>query len=67
MGQPWEVKMRETMSPYKAKASPKIKIKIMPTKILSCWALARTPASPTMPMASPAARELKPQQSPEAR
>jgi len=47
--------MRETMRPYKAKASPKIKIKIIPTKILSCCALALTPASPTIPMANPAA------------
>ncbi len=51
----WEVRMSETMSPYKAKASPKIRMRIMPTNILSCWALALTPASPTIPMASPAA------------
>lgn len=51
----WEVRMRDTMSPYKAKASPKIRIRIIPTNILSCWALARTPASPTIPIASPAA------------
>lgn len=53
--QPCEVRMSETMRPYKAKASPKINIKIIPTKILSCWALALTPASPTIPMAKPAA------------
>lgn len=53
--QPWEVKISETMSPYKARASPKINIKIMPTKILSCCALALTPASPTIPIARPAA------------
>jgi len=51
----WEVRMSETMSPYKAKASPKIKIRIIPTKIFSCWAFALTPASPTIPIDSPAA------------
>lgn len=64
---PWDVKMRETMRPYKARASPKMRIRIIPTKILSCCAFARTPASPTIPIARPAARELKPQHSPEAR
>ena len=59
--------MRDTISPYNAKASPKMRIKIIPTKILSCCALALTPASPTIPIARPAARELKPQQSPDAR
>lgn len=55
------------MRPYKAKASPKIKINIIPTNILSCCAFALTPASPTIPIAKPAARELKPQHNPEAR
>ena len=50
-----DVRMRDTISPYSANASPKMRIKIMPTKILSCCALARTPASPTIPMAKPAA------------
>ena len=62
-----EDRMSETINPYSAKASPKIRIKIIPTNILSCWALARTPASPTIPMARPAARELNPQLNPEAR
>lgn len=65
--QPCEVKIKDTINPYKAKASPKIKIKIIPTKILSCWAFALTPASPTIPIARPAARELNPQQRPEAK
>jgi hypothetical protein len=53
--QPWEVRIKETIRPYKARASPKINIKIIPTKILSCCAFALTPASPTIPMANPAA------------
>ena len=56
--QPWDVKISETIRPYKAKASPKINIKIIPTKILSCWAFARTPASPTIPIAKPAALNI---------
>lgn len=43
------------MSPYNAKASAKIKINIIPTKILSYYALALTPASPTIPIDNPAA------------
>lgn len=50
-----DVKISETIRPYSANASPKIKIRIIPTNILSCWALALTPASPTIPMAKPAA------------
>ena len=50
-----EVRMSETINPYSASASPKMRIRIMPTKILSCCALARTPASPTMPIDNPAA------------
>jgi len=53
--QPWDVKISETIRPYKARASPKINIKIIPTKILSCCAFALTPASPTIPIARPAA------------
>lgn len=48
-------KIKETISPYNAKASAKIKIKIIPTKILSYYALALTPASPTIPIDNPAA------------
>ncbi len=55
---------RLIMNPYNATASAKIKIKIIPINILSCWALARTPASPTIPIANPAAKELSPQQIP---
>ena len=35
--------------------------------ILSVWAKALTPASPIIPIANPAAKELKPQHNPEAR
>jgi hypothetical protein len=31
----------------------------MPTKIASCWAFARTPASPTIPIAKPAAYKIR--------
>ena len=51
----WDVRMSDTIRPYKAKASPKMRIKIIPTNIFSCWAFARTPASPTMPIDNPAA------------
>lgn len=37
-----------------------MRIKTIPTKSLGCWAVARTPASPTIPMAIPAAKPLKP-------
>lgn len=43
------------MSPYSPSASAKISIKIIPTKILSCIELERTPESPTTPIANPAA------------
>ena len=59
--------MRDTIKPYKARAYPKINIKIIPTKILSCWAFALTPASPTIPIANPAANELNPQHNPDAK
>lgn len=49
-----DVRINDTIRPYKAKAYPKINIRIIPTKILSCWAFALTPASPTMPIAKPA-------------
>ena len=48
-------------------ASAKIIIKIIPTKIPSVWAYALTPASPATPIASPAARALKPQANPAPR
>ena len=45
------------IKPYSPRASAKIKIRIIPTKIASYWALALTPASPTIPIARPAAYE----------
>ncbi len=50
-----EDKIKATMSPYNPRASAKIKIKIIPTNILSSYALHLTPASPTIPIANPAA------------
>ena len=44
-----------------------MRIKIMPTKSLGCCAVARTPASPTIPIAIPAASPLKPTDKPEPR
>jgi len=41
--------------PYSPRASAKMRIRIIPTKICSCCALALTPASPTIPIARPAA------------
>lgn len=55
----WEI-TRATISPNKATASAKMSIKIIPTKSLSCWALALTPASPTIPMAKPAPCFIEP-------
>ena len=57
----------EIIRPNKAIASAKISISIIPINILSVWAKALTPASPIIPIANPAAKELKPQQSPDAR
>ena len=59
--------MMATIKPYKPIASAKIIIKIIPTKIPSVWAYALTPASPATPIASPAAKALKPQASPAPR
>ena len=53
-----EDKINATINPYKPNASANIKIKIIPTKILSCYAFALTPASPTIPIANPALLKL---------
>lgn len=58
--------MIATMRPYRPRASPKMRIRITPTKISFC-AVALTPASPVTPIARPAASEERPQHRPEAR
>lgn len=55
------------MRPYRPNTSAKIRIKIIPTNNLGCWAVPRTPASPTMPMAKPAAKPEKPTANPAPR
>lgn len=62
-----EDRMMPTISPYSASASAKIRMRIIPTNSLGCCALARTPASPTMPIAMPAARPARPQDRPDDR
>lgn len=52
------------MRPYKPNTSAKIRIKIIPTNSLGCWAVPLTPASPTIPIAKPAAKPEKPTDSP---
>jgi hypothetical protein len=59
--------MIDIINPNNAIASAKISINIIPIKILSVCANALTPASPIIPIANPAANELSPQQSPEAK
>jgi hypothetical protein len=54
------VKTSDTIRPYKPKTSAKIRIKIMPTYRRGCCAVPRTPASPTIPIAKPAARPDRP-------
>lgn len=44
-----------------------MRIKIIPTKSLGCWAVPLTPASPTIPIAKPAANPEKPTASPAPR
>lgn len=53
-----------TISPYSPRTSAKMSIRIIPTKSLGCCAVPRTPASPTIPMANPAARPENPTERP---
>ena len=59
--------MIATIIPYKPNASAKIKISTIPTNTASCCAFALTPASPTIPIASPAPSALTPQHKPAAK
>lgn len=49
-----------TINPYRPNTSAKIRIRIIPTNNLGCWAVPLTPASPTIPIANPAANPEKP-------
>lgn len=53
-----------TIKPYRPSTSAKMRIRIIPTNRRGCWAVPLTPASPTMPIAKPAARPLKPTANP---
>lgn len=53
--------------PYRPKTSAKIRINTIPTNILDCDMYDRTPISPTIPIAYPAARPVSPTQRPHAR
>jgi hypothetical protein len=53
-------RIRATINPYRPKTSAKIRMRIIPTNSLGCCAVPRTPASPTIPIAKPAARPDKP-------
>jgi len=64
---PAEDRMIPTISPYSARASEKMKMSKIPVNSLGCCAFARTPASPVMPMAMPAARPERPQAKPDDR
>ena len=63
----YDVKIRETISPYNPSASEKISISIIPTKILSSCPIALTPASPAIPMLIPAPKQLRPHTKPDAK
>jgi hypothetical protein len=51
----YEDNINAIISPYNPNASANIRISIIPTNILSCCPRALAPASPTSPIASPAA------------
>ena len=58
--------MMAIIKPYRPRASAKMRIRITPTK-MSFAAFALTPASPTTPMARPAASDERPQHRPDAK
>lgn len=54
------LRIRATIRPYRPNTSAKMRIRIIPMYRRGCWAVPRTPASPTIPMAKPAARPARP-------
>ena len=62
----WD-KIKDIISPYSPRASEKISIRSIPTNTSGEWAVALTPASPVIPIASPAAKEDNPQHNPAAK
>ena len=57
----------DTMVPYRPSASEKMRMSTMGTYMRGCWATARTPASPAIPIDMPAATPLRPTVRPAAR
>ena len=57
----------DTMVPYRPSASEKMRMSTMGTYMRGCWATARTPASPAIPIDIPAATPLRPTVRPAAR
>jgi hypothetical protein len=61
------LRISATISPYRPRTSPKIRIRTIPTNILDCCIYDRTPISPTIPIAYPAASPVRPTHRPAAR
>jgi hypothetical protein len=51
-------------APYRPNTSAKMRMRIIPTNKRGCCAVPRTPASPTIPIAKPAARPARPTERP---
>lgn len=55
-----EEMVKLTIRPYKPSASANTRISMMDANSFGCWLMARTPASPTTPIARPAATAARP-------